>query len=391
MRCILALALATVFGCDEVRSGLADGGLRISDAGPEPDARPRELTLLPIPARERVGDYERVLLPTLKGVVSEAVAVDDAGVIYGWAETIEGLPRAVKWVDGELIDLSPALGAHGRISYVVAANGRGDVIMRGGDGGALTQTVIVMLDGVVHVTDIVFAHTISNDGTVLGTKFADEAGDMSVVWRNGIHHEVGIAEPVGIADDGTVYVRDADYRLYRWREDEGRTEIPSAPQPIELGYIVSGDGKVVGRSESEFVMWDGSAWTILDIPETLRWSYVMTRTGWMWLDMHPDVGDDTYLRRPDGIFVALEHSGGRYAGPSALLDDGTAFGRICSNCENLSGRPALWRPRDGGQMTYLGPIGCIQAAGPNGLLVGYVPADVDFDWKRAAMWVYNPR
>ncbi len=62
-------------------------------------------------------------LPRLGGEFSQADAVNGAGSIVGASSTSDGPLHAVRWSDGEVIDLGPASGT----SMAVAINKRGDI------------------------------------------------------------------------------------------------------------------------------------------------------------------------------------------------------------------------------------------------------------------------
>jgi uncharacterized membrane protein len=134
----------------------------------------------PAPPTTLAASYSFTLLPPLPGASnSQALVINNSGVAAGWC-VVNGLPEAVKWVNGQPIDLGPG--------YVLAINDSGELAGIVVGPGGMNEAAYWLKDseqsitiGLLNGFDSIVANGIDADGTLTGTAFNsfnadDEAG-----------------------------------------------------------------------------------------------------------------------------------------------------------------------------------------------------------------------
>lgn len=155
-------------------------------------------------------------LGTLGGDFSEAIAVDEDGIVLGRSATPDGLLHPVLWIDGEIVDLLPD---HPFPATPTDFNGRRQVV--GMFGPRLYETGFVWDDGVV--TNLVTlggnrssASGINELGQVVGYSEDGSGHRIPFVWSDGVMQALPLlrgtsnAEALDINESGRIIGQSGD-------------------------------------------------------------------------------------------------------------------------------------------------------------------------------------
>jgi hypothetical protein len=219
------------------------------------------------------------VLPTFDGN-GEALAINNDGVIGGWARDDEGTPRPVLWENGELVYLD------------TPDDPQGDVWSVNDDGMAAGWTMnsdnvsqaTVWIDGEPTTLELgsyrySTAYAVGPDGMVAGVVLdVEEATIKPVVWIDTELYVLdtgranGGGEAVGVSGDGIVIGNGEDGdevipMVWRYDADEdefvgealewGESPTISYPQDINQNYMIVGAGRIDDRPH-------GTVWSLKD-------------------------------------------------------------------------------------------------------------------------------
>ena len=215
-----------------------------------------------------------VNLGTFGGKESFAVAINDNGMVVGWANAADGLRRAFRWTAaGGLQDLGSAPGTW---SEAIDVNDAGQVLVRDQMLGAVIHSpsgqtqVIRRLDGTAGVTPVAMnsrgevAGWMNVSGARRAIRWTPSAGLQDLGTLGG-----GRAEARDINEGGDVtgwsqipnYV---DERAFIWTPGGGMRELEATGNyfgiPPHVGTIINKNRQVAGTGRNQAIRW-APIWT----------------------------------------------------------------------------------------------------------------------------------
>jgi probable HAF family extracellular repeat protein len=154
-------------------------GWRLAEQAPAT----KKASLLPI-------SYQRLDLPTLGGLYSDAFAITDSGQVVGAANGRDGLGRATLWTDG-----TPQVLSEGRSIAFAASETGGVLLSRLKPGGRQAQwlrgAARQSLPGLPGFPETI-AVGMTDSGLIIGSaRSRNGVGTRAVVWEGGQVHELG--------------------------------------------------------------------------------------------------------------------------------------------------------------------------------------------------------
>lgn len=195
----------------------------------------------PISAEE----YRIVDLGTLGGPDSVAVAINEDGIISGWAMLPSGEWHAVIWDSTGIVDLGTPPGFN--VSSALALNENRQVAGNG-DGepsqGYLWENGIWTPIGTLPGTSDSVARDIDSGGRIVGSSYNPDGASRAIIWDAGV-----------LTDLGTLYSTSAGVAINEAGQVVGVTDI----------------GPAAGGAELRGFLWEDGEMTALDpLPEDFR-------------------------------------------------------------------------------------------------------------------------